>query len=55
MEKLAASGVVTQLVSKILGHISRVCSSQQKRGKNSYKHMSGYQWLLSLIERLYKK
>jgi hypothetical protein len=41
MEKLAASGVVTQLASKIFGQISRVSSLQQKRGKSSYKHISG--------------
>jgi len=39
--KLAASGGVTQLVSKIFGQISRVSSSQQNRGKISYKHISG--------------
>jgi len=33
MEKLAASDVVKQLVSKIFGQISRASSSQQKRGE----------------------
>jgi hypothetical protein len=42
-----------QGVSEMLGQTSRVSSSLQHKETIPYKHMSGYGYCLSLIERLH--
>ena len=46
--------LIVQGVSKLLGQASRMSYLHQNEGeKNSDKHTSGIEWVLSLIERLH--